>query len=299
MGTRRVFEDALIATIAAGLMLAVPAAAEDPPVPSVNRADLEAAIAAPWDDAAFDTLLAGLPQVSFDDNGTRRNLYVWEGDLLLDRENVRASLYAAKQKAAPARGASELLVQVRDDGLAGYWPRPSRALTYAVDCTGLMADQCTVLQSAMTTATADWVKACGKCGLSFRRVDAPPGIKPSDAAAPLFIVRYQPDQLGYIALAFFANDPAFKRYVSVTPSYFVTSFDRAGVLRHEIGHVLGYRHEHNRAPSGCLFEDSKWQPLTDYDPKSVMHYFCGGGGTKAMQLTATDIAGHRQLYKLP
>ena len=303
MGTRRIFENAVAALFAATAGLASAA-----PSPAVNRVDLEAAVAAPWDDAAFDTLLAGLPQVNFDDNGTQRRFYVWEGDLLLDRENVRASLYAAKQKATPARNSSELLVQVRDDDLPGHWPRPDRALTYAVDCTGLAADQCTALTSAMTAATADWVKACARCGLSFRRVEAPPGSKPGEIAtggapagpaSPRFIVRYQPDEWGYVALAFFANDPTYKRYLSVTPGYFITSFDRTGVLRHEIGHVLGYRHEHNRAASGCLFEDSKWRPLTAYDPKSVMHYFCGGGGTKLMQLTATDIAGHQQLYKSP
>lgn len=36
--------------------------------------------------------------------------------------------------------------------------------------------------------------------------------------------------------------------------------------------------------------------LTDYDPQSVMHYFCGGVGTQDMKITAVDRQGARALY---
>lgn len=45
-----------------------------------------------------------------------------------------------------------------------------------------------------------------------------------------------------------------------------------GILRHELGHTLSYRHEHTRPEAGKCFEDADWKPLTSYDGFSVMHY---------------------------
>jgi len=45
-----------------------------------------------------------------------------------------------------------------------------------------------------------------------------------------------------------------------------------GVFRHELGHVLGLRHEHIRAPGTFCTEDSSWRGVTAYDSASVMHY---------------------------
>jgi hypothetical protein len=89
-----------------------------------------------------------------------------------------------------------------------------------------------------------------------------------------------------------------KRYVYVDPSYFRTDYDRVGIFRHELGHLLGYRHEQIDRLSGCYHtEDNRWEELTPYDPKSVMHYFCGGHGTKTLAITDVDRAAHRKVYK--
>lgn len=70
-----------------------------------------------------------------------------------------------------------------------------------------------------------------------------------------------------------------------------------GVLRHELGHVLGLRHEHVR--SGTCSESS-WLPVTEYDKPSVMHYqWCNGVTTSNMQLTAADRRGVEALYGRP
>ncbi|MFC1835754.1 hypothetical protein ACFL2Q_13650, partial [Thermodesulfobacteriota bacterium] len=67
-------------------------------------------------------------------------------------------------------------------------------------------------------------------------------------------------------------------------------------------HVLGFRHEHIRsgARPGCPGEDL-WGTITftDYDPKSVMHYFCGGVGSTELAITQTDKAGAQQVYGAP
>lgn len=300
MGTRRVSQNTLklgglAATVAAAVLISASGGAQNAPQ-RASRTDLLAADANPLDTAAVDKMLDGLPQVMFDDDGTPRRFYVWEGDMLLDRSDIEATLFARRARHAPVRN-GELLLQLRPDGRPGVWQRGNRTLTYAVDCsTFVSAQQCALTDLAFAAAVRDWQNACANCGVRFRKVAATAAIRPSDGAGPRFVVRYDAAAYDYLAIAFFANDPAYKRYVGVGPGYFTTTFSRPGILRHELGHVLGYRHEHNRAPSGCYHEDNNWIALTAYAPNSVMHYYCGGAGTKQLLLTASDKAGHRIAY---
>jgi hypothetical protein len=73
-----------------------------------------------------------------------------------------------------------------------------------------------------------------------------------------------------------------------------------GVLIHELGHTLGFRHEHIRVPAGCL-EDTSWRELTPYDASSTMHYpWCPGGQvTSTLQLTPVDAQGAASVYGPP
>ena len=108
----------------------------------------------------------------------------------------------------------------------------------------------------------------------------------------------------FIASAFFPNDPPDRRRILIDPSYFdpQLGFDQVGVLRHELGHVLGFRHEHIRsgAPPDCPDEDvTGTLDLTQYDPKSVMHYFCGDLGSKTLEITDVDRIGAQRVYGLP
>ena len=69
------------------------------------------------------------------------------------------------------------------------------------------------------------------------------------------------------------------------------------MLRHELGHTIGFRHEHTRPESGTCFEDNNWRPLTGYDSKSVMHYpQCNGTQDGDLSLTATERAGANSVY---
>jgi hypothetical protein len=102
----------------------------------------------------------------------------------------------------------------------------------------------------------------------------------------------------YAASAFLPSYATKRRYLRVERSFFEATADRKGMIRHELGHVLGYRHEHIRSIPGCLPEGLFWEPLTPYDPKSLMHYVCGGGGTRTFDFTDLDREGHRQVYAL-
>ena len=76
-------------------------------------------------------------------------------------------------------------------------------------------------------------------------------------------------------------------------------FTLTGVLRHELGHILGFRHEHTRdqAQAPHCFEDSNFRPATEYDAASVMHYpHCNGEGNWSFELTQLDKRGAAFFY---
>jgi hypothetical protein len=102
--------------------------------------------------------------------------------------------------------------------------------------------------------------------------------------------------------------------VNIGPTTFVepNAFDPVGVVRHELGHVLGFRHEHIRpeAQEGMSWWEKsnmeQWvtgglgaENLTDYDSQSVMHYPLNGRGTLDFKLSASDKAGFKTLYTIP
>lgn len=151
----------------------------------------------------------------------------------------------------------------------------------------------------MQRATGAWEAICGIKFSYVPSLDSSASVRP---AGVLFPVRHIAAGGAFIAAAFFPNDPPSRRRVLIDPSYFTTSFDHVGVLRHELGHTLGFRHEHIRsgAPPVCPHEDTTGTiNLTDYDPQSVMHYFCGGVGSRKLEITPVDRMGAQQLYGPP
>jgi hypothetical protein len=117
----------------------------------------------------------------------------------------------------------------------------------------------------------------------------------------LFDVRPVDVNEEYIARAFFPNEPRASRNVLIDESAFNLDpngkLTLVGVLRHELGHALGWRHEHTRPESGTCFEDQDWRPLTTYDAFSVMHYpQCNGAGDWTLDLTAKDKSGAACVY---
>ena len=285
---RRIVSRSLPMAVILGLLFGSQATAQS----TLTKADIDAAIAAPSLNEALTTFLPKLPQLVIPEQGNAI-YYVLEGDLLLDREGVESYLMSHRQSVVPARD-GELLVMTQG-GKKVIWQQGQRNLTYAVARNTFPTQaQYQEVVDNMRAAANDWL-FCAECGLTIKHqqnFDANP--KPGETT---FIVRYVPNETRFIAAAFFPNYPPAMRQVFIAPSYFTTTFNHVGVLRHELGHVLGYRHEHIVGVPGCSLEDGNWVRVTPYDSRSVMHYLCGGGGTMTMALQETDKAGHRVAYK--
>jgi hypothetical protein len=99
------------------------------------------------------------------------------------------------------------------------------------------------------------------------------------------------------ARAFFPSYSDRKRNVLVNASLTLNGdFQPRNIMGHELGHTLGFRHEHTRPESGTCFENTSWRALTAYDANSIMHYPNCNGGPGALTWSNLDAAGADALY---
>jgi len=152
--------------------------------------------------------------------------------------------------------------------------------------------------SAMNTATSAWE---GAANVNFVHLTAQDSNCTAQNKNVVFDVR--PVNVGgqYLARAFFPNTSRSGRNVLIDNSSFSPSAPGLdGILRHELGHTIGFRHEHTRPEAGVCFEDNNWAALTPYDSGSVMHYpQCNGTNTWSLNLTSQDKTGAAALYGAP
>jgi hypothetical protein len=250
----------------------------------------QAAVTDPNNKAKVDALVATLVEAPA---GSGR--YLVEGDIPLSRAEIESYLKRLRSPQTDQVSSDELIVNVIG-GRYDYLAAPGRRrMTYYVQAGSFprAADARTAREN-FRKAADEWEAVCPECGVSFTEVAG------SDVAsgAATFVVAYANVAGGPIARAFFPSSPVDDRQVLIFPGYFdpAMGFDPVGVLRHEIGHTLGYRHEHIRNIPGCYAEGSSYKPLTPYTPNSVMHYFCGGAGSLDLSIRESDKRGHRCLY---
>ena len=75
-----------------------------------------------------------------------------------------------------------------------------------------------------------------------------------------------------------------------------------GAFRHELGHILGLRHEHIRPESVACHDplDTEWIAATPYDESSVMHYpWCGNQPNTDYTVSDADRRAVELLYGPP
>lgn len=233
--------------------------------------------------------------------------HIVEGDLLLDENQYfryRVSMLARN------RDTSRKLVVETVRGRVLKW-ESGAILNYAVIHNSFDSEaEYEEVKTNFLQATRDWEQTCN---IKFRHLEAYDSQNLMEPAGELTFVVVAADVQGFIAEAFFPNDSTSERRVIVTPSYYTTTVNHIGVLRHEIGHILGFRHEQVRpeSPADCRYvRNEQGQlvqiepmangvPLTDYDRNSVMHYLCAGAGTRELKITALDRKGAQEVYGPP
>ncbi|NUU19060.1 hypothetical protein HP550_17565 [Cellulomonas humilata] len=254
------------------------------------------------------------------DFGTQKfkTFHVVEGDLLLDDDEL--ALYALRRAAAhPARGVQDPApsAQLEPSGaLAGI---SVGGKTVRWDA-GKVLRYCIFRESFPSTEAYAHARRCvaeaaraweATCDVHFAHADSWDGHdNPAAALADLdpdlvFAVRYIDMEGKPVAASFFPTSPPARRRVFLDPAFFGEEliYDPVGVMRHELGHVLGFRHEHIRsgAPPDCPTDEDKvvLSGLSPYDPTSVMHYFCGGVGSTTLEISECDREGAQKLYGPP
>jgi hypothetical protein len=170
-------------------------------------------------------------------------------------------------------------------------------ITYCISKTGFGGNYNAVV-SAMNTAAGAWE---GSAKVNFVHMSGEDANCGATNKNVLFDVRPVNVNGQYLARAFFPNQSRSSRNVLIDNSAFTSQgISLDGILRHELGHTLGFRHEHTRPEAGACFEDNNWRGLTPYDSGSVMHYpQCNGTNSWALNLTSQDKTGAAALYGAP
>jgi hypothetical protein len=210
-------------------------------------------------------------------------------------ERYRAEVDAAGDDGAGDVGEAEQpLVVNRVGGKDDKWPASqARNLTYCVSRASFGARYNAVV-SAVEGAAKAWQAVANV--RYVHRVDLDDGC--GRTADVVFDVR-QVSRQSYLARSFFPSSSRSGRELLIDTTAFknIAPWTLMGILRHELGHTLGFRHEHTRPEAAACFEDNSWRALTRYDSASVMHYpQCNGTDEGDLVLTSLDKKGAAALY---
>ena len=232
---------------------------------------------------------------------TETGQYIVDWDVPVSRYDDLRAYYEA------IYGSGSLTVHQINGEDAIWDDNQKHELTYCVS--NSFGDRKQAVIDAMAFATGGWMDAAD---VTYSYVPAQDGNCTAQNDNVLFDVN-PVDSGQYVARAFFPGQDRASRNVLIDNMAFEIEdevFTLNGVLAHELGHSLGFRHEHVRADIfdipfenwlNCILEgilDSNYRPVTEYDSASVMHYpQCGGTGD--LTITELDIAGARALYGAP
>ncbi|MES1223239.1 MAG: matrixin family metalloprotease [Bacteroidota bacterium] len=230
--------------------------------------------------------------------------YVVEGDLLMDEQEYMQyrinTLFLEDFKLVMPPSADLRIDLDTANNTAVRWPE-NDTITFCINRNSFLnKTNYDLVKANMAAAINDWM---GTCNVVFE-------YKPQFDNSNYLYANHDVDFVvleynangNFIAKAFFPRYPDKRKNLLLDPTYYNTQFNKVGVLRHELGHVLGFRHEHISpdAPPACPAEViSGTLALTTYDSISVMHYFCGGAGTRELKISPNDKLGASQLYGAP
>lgn len=221
-----------------------------------------------------------------------RGLYFVDGDIPIRNQ---AELRAYYDSWSDPEGA---LTVDQTYGSDNIWSFPaSVSLSYCItdDLGSKKAD----VETAMAAAAASWQDIVG---VHFEYKAEESASCDANNTNVTFNVREVADD-GLFAGSFFPDYTRSERQLDIRPAAYTTTSggrDFEGILRHELGHTLGFRHEHIWLDPTCTGETTDDARLvTSYDVNSVMHYpQCRPSGTGGYRQTDSDYQGAAELYGL-
>ncbi|WP_441292642.1 matrixin family metalloprotease [Sorangium sp. KYC3313] len=238
----------------------------------------------------------GDTEVSFDAFEARTyrepesGIYIVDGDIPVEGLDGLERFYERHVQ----RGA---LIVGRSHGRDVRWSdREKRSLSYCVS-EAFGGDHGAVV-SAMESAAGAWEEVADVRFVHLADQDDACDARNKRVVFDVRPVEGQP----YYARAFFPDSSRRARNLLIDSTALgpLDLWTLTGVLRHELGHALGFRHEHTRPEAGACFEDDGWRALTPYDAGSVMHYpWCNGTNWGDLDLTKRDARGAAALYGPP
>jgi serine protease len=216
-----------------------------------------------------------------------------DGVWIANGDTVFASEKLLKEFYDQLFGGQELIVN-RVGGADDKWSNTAKLnLTYCVS--NNFGGNKNAIVSAMNTATGRWEGAANVNFIHLTQYDSSCTGSQSNVVFDVRQVSGQP----YLARAFFPSTGRSQRNVLVDTSAFNSGWPLANIITHELGHALGFRHEHTRPEAGTCFEDNNWRALTTYDSASTMHYPQCNGTSNDLSMTTRDRQGAAALYGAP
>lgn len=240
----------------------------DPPALSTNQ-DLD----------GFEEFRARTPRI-----GGPAGEYVVEGDIAIRSDEDLFAYWLGQQ----SRGA---LIVGTSGGVDVKWNNTDKLnLTY---CVNNNFWDFNLVVAALDVAAREWE---ARANVNFIHVPAQDGAGCTTANNNVMFNVIQDSTIGgSAAIAFFPGDSRPNRHLRVNPgSLNQTPGHLAGLFGHELGHILGFRHEQERPENPCP-DATGWRSLTAYDPESIMHQL-GCGLDSFEWWTEKDREGSSTLY---
>jgi serralysin len=219
-----------------------------------------------------------------------RGGYVVDGDIPLASEQDLRDYYTSW-----FRSGNSLTVN-RVMGADDIWAAPQRFnLTYCINAAAFGA-RFGEVEAAMQRAAASWNSIAA---VRFQYRPDQNTTCNSTNTNVAFDVQYTTSG-AFFGLAFFPSYARASRNVLIDEAAFTTTSggrDLEGILRHELGHAIGFRHEHIWITACAGESTSDARQVTTYDVNSVMHYpQCRPSGTGGYRQSASDVVGAITLY---
>lgn len=224
---------------------------------------------------------------------------VWlvEGDIRIHGED---ELYAYWEARYSSSAEFRSVTMQYDDGTRMWNPAEKFALTYCIN-TPEMDAAADDIHDWMTRATRDW-EGAGDVNFIHRPELDGPGCTEGSGGV-VFAVRAVPEG-NCEGNAFFPNEGSpSERVLWMEGPNTCTDDEALRTLRHELGHILGFQHEHfhpeyQAGQPTCSGLGGDLGVLAEYDPYSVMTYVACVGGPK-VYVSRRDHASATFLYDLP